>query len=204
MRRLLLVAILVVGWLAAASPVQADERAIPSTHIAVYYPQNVSDYVAYNHVNLADWYEASFAVKPARSQGSSLEAKVAAEVTANSEVYALDPLLVWAIIEAESSGNPCAVSPAGALGLMQVMPSHFKQGEDPFDVSTNVSRGTQILASYIGQFSSLRLGLAAYNAGPNAVKRYGGVPPYEETQRFVRNVLARHKQLLARSTGDPS
>ena len=135
----------------------------------------------------------------ADADAALLEARVAQQVRYWSEQRQLDPLLVWAIIEAESGGSPHAVSAAGAQGLMQVMPEHFVVGEDPFDVATNIERGTRVLAAYLTEMGSLRLGVAAYNAGPGAVRKHGDVPPYEETQRFVRNVLDRYQALLAQA-----
>jgi soluble lytic murein transglycosylase-like protein len=100
--------------------------------------------------------------------------------------YQLDPNLIAAIMMTESAGNPAAVSQRGAVGLMQVI----NGSSDP---ETNIQQGAQILANYLQRFGGdLELGLAAYNAGPNAVSRAGGIPPYLETQTYIFRVLNRY------------
>ncbi|HSA05570.1 MAG TPA: lytic transglycosylase domain-containing protein [Candidatus Gastranaerophilales bacterium] len=103
----------------------------------------------------------------------------------------LDKDLVSAVIKAESGFNPKAVSPAGAQGLMQLMPATAKGlgVEDPFDPEQNISGGTKYLSNLIHKYNSVELGLAAYNAGPGSVNKYGGIPPYAETQNYVRKIL---------------
>ena len=104
----------------------------------------------------------------------------------------LEPALIKAVMQAESGFNPLAVSRAGAQGLMQLMPSTAGSlgVQNPFDPAENVPAGSrylrQLLDAYNGDIS---LALAAYNAGSGAVRRYGGIPPYPETQRYVTNVL---------------
>ena len=104
----------------------------------------------------------------------------------------LDPQLVRAVIEVESSFNRRAVSSKGAQGLMQLMPETARAlgVRNAFDPVENVHGGTRYLRRLIDRFDgSLELGLASYNAGPEAVDRYGGVPPYRETENYVRRVL---------------
>jgi soluble lytic murein transglycosylase-like protein len=118
----------------------------------------------------------------------------------------LDGLLVAAVVEAESSFSPQAVSPRGAMGLMQVMPATADLDEakskELFDPHVNLDAGCRYLGSLIEHYDGdLELALAAYNAGPATVARYGGIPPYEETRHYVERVLARysdHQQKLAR------
>lgn len=101
--------------------------------------------------------------------------------------------LVEAVARVESGLNPRAVSPAGALGLMQLMPATARAlgANDPFDPAQNVEAGARYLRHLLDRFGgNLRLALAAYNAGPGAVERYGGVPPYSETRTYVEKVLA--------------
>lgn len=107
--------------------------------------------------------------------------------------YGVDSALIRAVIHAESAFNPKAVSHKGALGLMQLMPFNvrkFKVG-DPFHPRRNILGGVELLSSLLKKYSgNVTLALAAYNAGENAVKNYNGVPPYSETQNYVRRVLS--------------
>lgn len=105
--------------------------------------------------------------------------------------YGVPSALVEAVVQAESGGNPYAVSDQGALGLMQATPGKFRPGQDPFSPATNLDVGTRYLSSLLQEFhGNLRLALAAYNAGPGAVHKYKGVPPYPQTQAYVREVMA--------------
>jgi hypothetical protein len=109
--------------------------------------------------------------------------------------YSVDELLVAAIVEAESSFNAEAISPVGAVGLMQVMPSTAATfgGGDPWNPAVNVDLGARYLSRLLNRFDGdLELALAAYNAGPGAVDRYDGMPPYRETRAYVRKVLSRY------------
>lgn len=119
--------------------------------------------------------------------------------------YRLDALLVASVIEAESNFRPDAVSPKGALGLMQVMPFHVEDGSEPFEPDVNLDIGTAYLASLLDRFDGdLALALAGYHAGPGAVDRWGGMPPYASTRHYVERVLALYDQHLAQLTIDPS
>lgn len=104
----------------------------------------------------------------------------------------LDPALVHAVIRAESGYNPHAVSAKGAVGLMQLMPATALELEvaDPRDPSANIAGGTRYLRRMLDLFEgSLELALAGYNAGPEAVRRFGGVPPFAETRQYVERIL---------------
>ncbi|ALL67945.1 Membrane-bound lytic murein transglycosylase D precursor [Paraburkholderia caribensis MBA4] len=106
----------------------------------------------------------------------------------------VDRALLMAVIDVESGGDPFAVSPKGARGLMQLMPqTGAQQGAgDLFDPYQNVVAGTRLLDSLLTTFGDVPLALAAYNAGEGAVRKFGGtVPPYAETQRYVRRVMER-------------
>jgi len=99
--------------------------------------------------------------------------------------------LIKAVAVAESRMNPKAVSPAGARGLMQMIPSTAKQMgvADSFDPLQSIAGGSAYLAQQVQAFGSYELALAAYNAGPGAVIKYAGVPPYKETQTYVARVI---------------
>jgi len=103
----------------------------------------------------------------------------------------VEPKLAHAVVRAESNYNPLAVSPKGAMGLMQLMPATARQYgvADPFDPVQNLEAGLRHLRGLLRRYDRSRA-LAAYNAGQSAVDRYGGVPPYRETQLYVRRILA--------------
>ena len=105
--------------------------------------------------------------------------------------YGVSPKLLAAIAKVESNYNPRAVSPAGAQGLMQLMPSTAAGlGVNALDPSQAVDGAAQMLSGLLKQFNSTPLAIAAYNAGAGAVQRYGGIPPYAETQAYVPKVEA--------------
>ena len=119
------------------------------------------------------------------------------EIRTAAEFNAVEESLIRAIIHAESAYQPEAVSPKGAQGLMQLMPD--TQGEvqvaDPFDPAQNIRGGTLYLARLLDEFGGdVELAAAAYNAGPSAVSRYKGVPPYDETKEYVRRVRILHRR----------
>ncbi|MDR2780049.1 MAG: lytic transglycosylase domain-containing protein [Synergistaceae bacterium] len=112
------------------------------------------------------------------------------------EQYEVDPDLARAVMRMESGGNPNAISRAGAIGLMQLMPGTAKGlGVDPKDPERNLEGGikylSQLADKYNGDYVKT---LAAYNAGSGRVDSYGGVPPFPETQRYVKNVLALYRK----------
>ena len=112
-----------------------------------------------------------------------------------AERYSLDELLLAAVIEVESAFNAEAISPVGALGLMQVMPSTaaLYGYKDPLNPASNVDLGARYLSRMLDTFDGdLELALAAYNAGPGNVRRFHGVPPFRETQTYVGKVLSRY------------
>ena len=104
--------------------------------------------------------------------------------------HGVDPLLVHAVISVESAHRPDAVSPAGARGLMQLMPGTARDlgVADPFDPAANVEAGVSYLRRLADEFGTV-LAIAAYNAGPGAVREHGGVPPFAETREYVRSVV---------------
>lgn len=117
-----------------------------------------------------------------------------------SQRHGIDFFLVKAIIQAESSFNPRAVSKKGARGLMQIMPENFASLniEDPFDPEQNIMGGTRYFRALYDRYQGkLALTLSAYNAGPTAVDRYQRIPPYPETERYVEKVMRYYRHYKA-------
>jgi soluble lytic murein transglycosylase-like protein len=116
-----------------------------------------------------------------------------------SRQHGVDPRLVAAVVRRESAWNANAVSPVGACGLMQLMPAtaRYLGVRDVFDARENVFGGTRYLRTLLDTFNGdLDLALAAYNAGPGAVAKYGGVPPYRETRAYVAAVRGNYEAAL--------
>src|SRR5690606_23863584 len=113
-------------------------------------------------------------------------------VAAAAAKHGLAPALLAALLRSESGFDPRAVSPAGARGIAQFMPATARgMGlRDPFDPAQAIPAAARLLSGHVRAFGSVPLALAAYNAGPGAVTRHGGIPPYPETQAYVARVLA--------------
>jgi soluble lytic murein transglycosylase-like protein len=131
-------------------------------------------------------------IAPAVSRGARGSPTQYDEVIAEAaREHQVDPALIKAVIHAESAFNPHAVSPKGAMGLMQLMPDTAREVgvENAFAPASNIFGGTSYLAGLIRQFGRIEHALAAYNAGGEHVRRYNGIPPFAETQEYVRRVL---------------
>ena len=133
----------------------------------------------------ARWWERRSDAPPDQIDRAAAEYKIPAE-------------LIRAVIAVESAGDTSAVSHRGAIGLMQLMPHTAGQMfvEDPVDPAQNIFGGTRYLRHLANEFAGdMMLVLAAYNAGPEAVRKYRGVPPYEETRQYVKKVLGYYADL---------
>lgn len=128
--------------------------------------------------------------------------EVARLIQESSARHAVPAPIVEAVAWQESRFDPTAVSPKGARGVMQLMPATASWlGVDASDLRGNIDGGAAYLAQQLRRFGDVKLALAAYNAGPQAVQRYGGVPPYAETQSYVRAVMARLSAVAAVGAG---
>ena len=142
------------------------------------------------------------AARTARLSGGLFKTSYTPYIKQASYKYRVDPALIRAVIHAESSFNPSAISPKGAKGLMQLMDDTRKRVgvTDVFSPAQNIDGGVRLLALLLKKYKgNQRLALAAYNAGEGAVARYGGIPPYRETQDYVEKVLhlaTRYKNAL--------
>jgi soluble lytic murein transglycosylase-like protein len=117
-------------------------------------------------------------------------------VAQQSAEHGVPPALVRAVIHQESGEDPSAISEAGAMGLMQLMPGTADAYGvvDPYDPEQNVAGGTALLSDLLRQYhGNVKLALAAYNAGSGAVAKYGGIPPYAETRAYVNDVTALYR-----------
>jgi soluble lytic murein transglycosylase-like protein len=119
------------------------------------------------------------------------------EIRSAAAFNAVEESLIRAIIHAESAYQPDARSPKGAQGLMQLMPATAAElaVANPYDPAQNIEGGARYLSQLLTEFKGdLELAAAAYNAGPNAVYKHGGIPPYDETQEYVRRVKILYKR----------
>ena len=118
-------------------------------------------------------------------------------VRSKAAKYGLDDRLIQALIQVESNFKPGAVSNKGAQGLMQIMPGTGRDLglDEPHDIEANIEAGVKYYRMQLDRFGSHDLALAAYNAGPAQVERYGGIPPFRETQDYVRKVLSLYRKL---------
>ena len=134
-------------------------------------------------------------VKKDKNPTSVTRSEIDNLITKYADKNGLDEDFVKAVINQESGFNPNATSHCGAMGLMQLMPA-TAQGlgvKDAYDAEQNIEGGTKYLKGLMDRFDNDKsLALAAYNAGPNAVKKYNGIPPYAETQNYVKKVLSKY------------
>jgi len=143
-----------------------------------------------------------------RGNSSLKDPQLEALIRKYSQIYGVDPTLVRAVMRHESGFSPTAVSPKGAQGLMQLMPgtAALMGVKNPFDPEQNIAGGVGYLRHCLDRFQhNVPLAVAAYNAGPESVARCGAIPPYQETQVFVNNVMGAYagpSQMKSTAPGD--
>jgi soluble lytic murein transglycosylase-like protein len=143
---------------------------------------------------LASAQAAGTAAQPSVPSASDGSTAFGAEIDAAAASNGIDPALLKGLVSQESGFDPSARSGAGALGLTQLMPGTAASlgVSNPLDPAQSLQGGAQYLRQQLDHFGGdERLALAAYNAGPGAVAKYGGVPPYAETQNYVNSVMAK-------------
>lgn len=129
------------------------------------------------------------ALLPGVERWNALATKIAHE-------EGVDPRLLLALVQQESGGNPSITSSAGAKGLTQLMPATAAGlGVNPNDPESNLRGGARYLKTQLTRFGTVELALAAYNAGPNAVAAYGGIPPFNETKNYVSSIMSLYSRL---------
>jgi soluble lytic murein transglycosylase-like protein len=181
--------------LANGARLHVDRHEADGAKVRLYYSSGfvelesnaVVGYEAEEHVAP----EAAVAMASAPASGMVAEAPTPLELAdAAADRYGLPRVLVRSVMAAESGFEPLAISPKGAIGLMQLMPGTAQVlGADPHDPAQNVDAGTRYLRDLLEKYNyGLRHALAAYNAGPGAVDKYNGVPPYRETIDYISRI----------------
>lgn len=216
-----------LGWISIVTPVKADSNSVVIykfldekgvLHLSNKPPEKQEDilysrsYVVHSFapkpltpliIPIPDWAveEVAKVKKSARKSTHSHFAKYHQQIESAATQFNLSPALLRALITVESNFNADAVSPKGAIGLMQIIPATGERygATDLTDPTTNIACGANYLSDLLNLFDQdLTLALAAYNAGENAVIRYGNkIPPYTETKNYVKKVTELYQQLSA-------
>lgn len=189
----------------SVSPLYADIYKYTDENGIVCYTDTPLDKNA--HIIQKDKKDLPATVQQAARKETVTSADYHSIIQEKASIYDLDPSLIKAVITTESNWDCTAISRKGAIGLMQLMPSTATDMNvrNPFDPEENIEGGTRYLSYLLQRFhGNLTLALAAYNAGPNAVERFGKVPPFSETKHYVNKVLSLYKGNSAFGSGSAS
>jgi soluble lytic murein transglycosylase len=166
--------------------------AVPPLYADIYVYADSEGVLHFTNVPTSSNYKIYIREKPDKSLNSDVTRRYDSIITEAAQRHGVSFSLLKAMIKIESDFNPRAISTAGAMGLMQIMPQNIKRLkiQNPFDPRENIMGGTRYLKQMIDRFNGkLPLALAAYNAGPNTVERYQRIPPFTETEDYVDAVM---------------
>jgi len=183
---------------ASAAYDSAAASAEPAAPVAYIEPSTVG--ITKTRFPLVSGSYESVYPRLSQTQINELMPRIDAAINTYAKQFGLDPKLIRAVIKEESGFQPFALSTSGAMGLMQLMPETAAGLgiSDAYNIEQNILGGTQYLYYQLKAFDDdLKLALAAYNAGPNAVREYGGIPPYAQTQNYVKKVLNTYEMYKA-------
>ncbi|HEX7765251.1 MAG TPA: lytic transglycosylase domain-containing protein [Nitrospira sp.] len=172
---------------------------LPVAHAEIYQYVDANGTISLTNVPTDLRYRRITTQQPNRLHPVLSERELEPMISRYSRQQQLHPALIRAVIKAESGFDPMAVSRAGAIGLMQLMPQTAVRLEvrDLYDPEDNIGGGTKYLRQLLDRFrGNLPLALAAYNAGEHAVDRYRGLPPIDETRQYVRKVIRYYRTFL--------
>jgi soluble lytic murein transglycosylase-like protein len=177
---------------AAVSRISEIQALMAQSGLTPPAPQSVAATSFQDQLQQAGALGTGAAAAPTGATGGPVDGQFSDQINAAAQKYGVDPALLKGLIRQESNFNPNAKSPAGAAGLCQLMPGTAAAlgCTNPLDPAQAIDAGAKYLSQQLKAFGGdPRKALAAYNAGPGAVQRYGGVPPYAETQNYVRAVM---------------
>ena len=172
---------------------QSADKSLTKVKVTYYPDSNIHSY--------SNWGKSEASVLPSYSRNKNTYDHIIRQAAAT---HGVSEGLIKAVIHTESGFNPYARSPVGAQGLMQLMPATARRFNvnNPYDPQQNIMAGAKYLAWLLKRFNnSTRLALAGYNAGEGNVQKYGDVPPFRETQDYVRRVSSRYSNLYANGVG---